>query len=392
MSGQCLTACCLSRFSSSRQRKILHIVNACFVGKYGLADYTLSFSRALCEFARVEIITSKSFSYPNVRFGGVVTRLFSRSVFYPIDLFRFVVYVLRIRPDIVVLQSKLKVAFLDGLVARFISLFGVRTVCVVHDVLPHYPKKWSQAEYGFLYRSFDRLVAHSVGAERRLRELGISAPILVIPHGLYDIYKLENLSQGAARSQIPGLSSDDFVGLFFGVVDERKGIGELAKLMSDESLPTDFKLLVAGGNCVPASNSSLQSEISRMINQSNCVARLERIPFDEVERYFAACDFVLVPYKEGTTSGVLKLALAFGKPVIATDVGDLSETVTEEVGVLIRHDRISEELSSAVWKMKQMGATLDVGKVMGEGAFSWQLIAERFHRFVSEDIGGEPRL
>ena len=45
-----------------------------------------------------------------------------------------------------------------------------------------------------------------------------------------------------------------------------------------------------------------------------------------------------LPYREGTTSGVLKLALAFGKPVIATTVGDFVEQVPQGGGILVQND------------------------------------------------------
>ena len=55
---------------------------------------------------------------------------------------------------------------------------------------------------------------------------------------------------------------------------------------------------------------------------SNCLIVDRRIDFQDVEKYFSAADIIALPYLEGTTSGVLKLALAFGKPVVATNVGD----------------------------------------------------------------------
>ena len=64
----------------------LHIVNVCFVGRFGLADYTLSLARALARHARSTIVTARDFDYPHVPFDGEVERLFRRSRHYPLDV------------------------------------------------------------------------------------------------------------------------------------------------------------------------------------------------------------------------------------------------------------------------------------------------------------------
>ena len=41
----------------------------------------------------------------------------------------------------------------------------------------------------------------------------------------------------------------------------------------------------------------------------------------EVEKYFAACDVVVLPYESATQSGIVQIAYGFEKPVIVTNVG-----------------------------------------------------------------------
>ena len=48
---------------------------------------------------------------------------------------------------------------------------------------------------------------------------------------------------------------------------------------------------------------------------------------EEIMAYFLECDFVVLPYKEASQSGVLITALSLGKPVITTNVGGLPEVV-----------------------------------------------------------------
>jgi glycosyltransferase involved in cell wall biosynthesis len=48
---------------------------------------------------------------------------------------------------------------------------------------------------------------------------------------------------------------------------------------------------------------------------------------DEVRYFFSPAELVIQPYKSATQSGVTQIAYHFGKPMLVTDVGGLSEIV-----------------------------------------------------------------
>jgi glycosyltransferase involved in cell wall biosynthesis len=270
--------------------------------------------------------------------GFRIRRVFRRSRHYPIDIVRFMWGVVRRKPDWVLLQGPLKVPLLDALLVRFLRLFGVKAAITVHDVLPHYPRAWSAAEYGFYYRSFDKAIAHSQAASAALKTMGISADILIVPHGSYDLFNLTGIGQGAARQKIAGIKQQDFVVLFFGALEPRKGFMEFLAMAQAASGKVNLKFLIAGGNSLAAHGSELVSRFDAVRCLPNLVIHDHRIDFEDVENHFSACDVVALPYLEGTTSGVLKLALAFGKPVIATTVGDLPEQLPVGAGILVAAD------------------------------------------------------
>ncbi len=41
---------------------------------------------------------------------------------------------------------------------------------------------------------------------------------------------------------------------------------------------------------------------------------------NEVHTYFETCELVVLPYLDATASGIIPIAYAFGKPVLATNV------------------------------------------------------------------------
>jgi glycosyltransferase involved in cell wall biosynthesis len=68
------------------------------------------------------------------------------------------------------------------------------------------------------------------------------------------------------------------------------------------------------------------------------------------DSYFAAADIVVLPYRKVFlgTSGVLQRAAAAGKPVIATDVGEVGKTVREQGLGLVAEPESSQALADAL--------------------------------------------
>ena len=75
----------------------------------------------------------------------------------------------------------------------------------------------------------------------------------------------------------------------------------------------------------------MMTVIPSIINERNIgnqvVEKLEYIDNNEIATYFFAADVVVLPYNEVTQSGVLQIAYAFGKPVVATCLGGFKEAV-----------------------------------------------------------------
>jgi glycosyltransferase involved in cell wall biosynthesis len=311
-----------------------------FTGDSGLADYAVSLARALTRSAKSTVVTARSLPTRFDTMGFAVERVFRRTRHYPVDIIRFFAGVLRRRPDWVLLQGPLKFPLVDALMVRVLGALGIRVGVTVHDVLPHYPRAWSKAEYGFYYRSFKRVVVHSETALAGVRALGVKGDILMVPHGIYDIFKLTDISRSDARQRIGQLRDEDFVVLFFGHLEPRKGLLEFLQAAEELKDRTDIKFVLAGGNSLGSHEPMYAEQLEKARSKPNVVVHDRRIAFEDVENYFAASDVVALPYLEGTTSGVLKLALAFGKPVVATRVGDFPEQVPDRAGLIIDNNAV----------------------------------------------------
>lgn len=357
-----------------------------FTGDSGLADYAVSLARALSKNHETRVITAKTLPQRFNTMGFQIERVFRRSRHYPLDIFRFAIGVIKRRPDWIILQGPLKLTFFDAIIIRILSLLGIKSAITVHDVLPHYPKPWSISEYGFYYRSFDKVIAHSDAARQSLVQMGIERPILVIPHGIYDVFNLTQINQIDARKKIGGITTDDFVILFFGHLEPRKGLAAFLTMANMAAKQPNLKFLMAGSNDLPKHGQQYVEQLEAARAQPNMVIHDRRIAFEDVENYFSACNVVALPYLEGTTSGVLKLALAFGKPVVATRVGDLPEEIPKGGGILIPcGNNIAADCLTAVASIRHNYQAYVEAMVNAQKKSDWHNIANSVIKHLSSD-------
>jgi D-inositol-3-phosphate glycosyltransferase len=108
------------------------------------------------------------------------------------------------------------------------------------------------------------------------------------------------------------------------------------------------------------------------------------IPTEKVARYFFACDIVILPYRSIYHSGVLHLAYSFGRPVIATKVGDFPETIEHgKSGYLLEHNDascLSRVIAVAFFEPHMLLTMGEYVRHLSKEKYSWDAIAEKMKR------------
>jgi glycosyltransferase involved in cell wall biosynthesis len=261
----------------------------------------------------------------------------------------------------------LAVQHLDG---RLLPARERPLVLTAHDVLPREARPGQRAAQRRLYDRFDAIVVHSEHGRRRLTgELGVDAErVHVIPHGVFEHLaagvKLERSSQEAPfATELP-------VVLCFGLMRPYKGIDLLLEAWRGIE---DAELWIAG---MPRMDISAL----RALAPENVRFVPRFIGDAELPAYFRRADVVVLPYREIDQSGVLFTALAFGKPLLLSDVGGFPEIAATgaarsfpagDSGAL--HGALRELLGDAPARAA-LGAR---AAELAAGEYSWRAIAQR---------------
>ncbi|HWX97829.1 MAG TPA: glycosyltransferase family 4 protein [Solirubrobacteraceae bacterium] len=236
-----------------------------------------------------------------------------------------------------------------------------------HDILPREPRRGQLDAQRRLYERFDAVVVHSEHGRRRLTgELAIDPALVhVIPHGVF-----EHLAGEALLASAPLRQTDKPVVLCFGLMRPYKGIDLLLDAWGEVD---DAELWIAG---MP------RMDISPLLAAAppNVCFFPRFITDGELPAYFLRADLVVLPYREIDQSGVLFTALAFGKPLLLSDVGGFPEiAATGAARTFPAGDAAA--LRASLRELLGDRATLEgmaeSARAVADGPYSWEAVAAR---------------
>lgn len=261
---------------------------------------------------------------------------------------------------------------------------GVEVIYTVHDPLPH---EESQTLWGRLFswgqrkftspKVFSHCAAihiHSKIHADQLAELygaDLKNKMYVAQHGAG---LPNNIMLGTEVPAEMGLLARDYpTMLFFGRIEVYKGLGVLFDAIKIiESKRVGFNLIIAGSGILPSTLGDLMFV--------NLVIANRYIKDEEVRALFECSDVVVLPYTSATQSGVIPIACAFGKPVIASRVGACHELVIDRITGLLVSPGDPSELAGAIVEMlagelnvKEMGAA---ARELSHGLLAWSAVAD----------------
>jgi glycosyltransferase involved in cell wall biosynthesis len=254
-------------------------------------------------------------------------------------------------------------------------------VLTAHDILPREPRPGQLRAQRRLYERFDAIVVHSEHGRRRLTgELALDpARVHVIPHGVF-----EHLASGTAVADTPPLETDKPVVLCFGLMRPYKGIDLLLEAWAEVD---DAELWIAGMprmDIAPLKGAAPPNVrfVPRFITDA------------ELPGYFHAAHLVVLPYRDIDQSGVLFTALAFGKPLLLSDVGGFPEiAATGAARTFAAGDAgaLGAALRQLLGDRPALAAMAENARALAQGPYSWAAVAagtlELYRSLLRENRG-----
>lgn len=211
--------------------------------------------------------------------------------------------------------------------------FKKKTILTVHDPFPHSGessnRKSLSRKLGFILLS-NFVILNKVQKEEFIAAYNLENKTVHVSnlsiYSVYDLYAKEHYAQSPSNSI-----------LFFGRISPYKGIDLLLEAMKEvhKHFP-DLKLIIAG-------NGKYYFDKTEYEKLDYIEFRNRYIPNSELVQLINESLFTVCPYTDATQSGVIMTAYAFCKPVVASNVGGLSEVVIDQVtGRLVESNSIIE--------------------------------------------------
>ena len=213
-----------------------------------------------------------------------------------------------------------------GTVAHLSRRAGIPSCFLCHNAIPHERSPIDRMLLRYVFSAADVFIAHSKQDHDDLLSMRPAATVYQNPHPSYDVFAgsdVETAAQARERLNLTGKK----VLLFFGFIRGYKGLGQLLEAV--EALPAEegYHLLIVGE--FYEDRETYAPALDRLAARGQLTLIDRYVPNEEIPGYFVASDLVMVPYLTATQSGVVQMAYGFHKPVVATTVGGIPETVVE---------------------------------------------------------------
>jgi glycosyltransferase involved in cell wall biosynthesis len=209
---------------------------------------------------------------------------------------------------------------------RMARKHGIKIFVTAHNILPH-EMKFRKIEWYVqkqIKTKIDAMIFHDMNAKKEYSKLFGDSQIksFIINHGVYEESQVPLPDKFEARKYF-GIKSNETCILYLGKASKRKGY-DLAINTALEIASPKTHFIFAGLDCN-------KDDFSKILN---CTVIDHYIPHHELAALFAATDYVILPYRNCTTSGLANLSIGFGKPFLCSDTPYLKDLCQKGFGIV----------------------------------------------------------
>ena len=294
----------------------------------------------------------------------------------PLNWLKISKQIIQEEPDIVITQYWMPfMAPAFGTILRGVKkgLPNAKCITIVHNFKPHESRIGDKQLNKFIANRTDLMVSLSPSVKEDILTSLPDMHTINLFHPIYDHYGT-TVSKQDAMAKLD-LNPNFKHLLFFGLVRQYKGLDVLIDALPLVNSTTPFKVIIAGE--FYQDEGMYRKQIAEHGLENKILIRNEYIPNEEVPYYFCGSDVIVLPYKTATQSGVVPIAIHFGKPVIVTNVGSLNSLLEKHrIGLTSAPDPESLAASIDTFLNNDNQFNDDFSKIREE--LSWQSFFDKF--------------
>lgn len=377
---------------AGKLRKIV-MIGPVYPYKGGIAHYTGLMYRALSRKYKVKMITYKM-QYPKLLFKKE-QKDYSNKAFQinnarylintanPFNCISVAFQIKKMKPDLVIFQWWHPYFSPCYWIIEKILGKQIKVMFLCHNVFPHERFPMDRFLCKQVLKLGDYFITQSSMDTKNLLSIKEDAKYVQTVHPTYNAFKMKNLSRKEARSLL-SIPDDEKVLLFFGFVRKYKGLKHIINALPaiTEQIP-DVKLYIVGD--FDGDKEQYLEQIQSLHTENSVRIFDNYIPDNEVEKFFASCDLVVLPYESATQSGIVQIAYGFRKPVVVTNVGGLPEVVEDgKTGYVVETGNVSQLAAAVIRFFSEQKADEFEQNVMNEEyKYSWERMVEIVEQIFS---------
>lgn len=356
-------------------------------GRSGVAQFVYGLASALAEReVDVTVVTAYAYELENYPRTFRLERVFRSYRTNPVRVFLLLRRLARRHPCVMDLHGATHPELYLPLLWTIRWLIGAKIVYTTHDPAPRQWAKFPQWILKWMYRIPHRIQTLSPGTRDILIQRYAVAEdrVSVIPFANC-LYLVQDPSMSdspvATFERHPTRTGSNV--LFLGFITPNKGLMDLIRAFAavQEAVP-DATLTIAGQ---PAENfEKYEREIQRLGLFHKVITHLKYLSLSDVLHHLENCAVVALPYRSATQSGVVQIAYALRKAIVATNCPGLANHIVDgKSGILVPVGNVAAmsaaliDLLQAEERRTRLGL---YGRWLAETRFSWHHTSHRVRR------------
>jgi len=307
-----------------------------------------------------------------------------------LSILAIIFYILKLKPNVVHFNvhfqsfGRSRLANFTGLSLIFLCrLLGFRVLAEVHNLGEKVDLEKVRLKPSVMNK-LGILVA---------TKLILSAPRIVVTVRSYVEYLnkryghkgVRYIPHGTAAINYASIDPEEKVILIFGHMGPYKGLSVIMKAFEELRHENHNVKLVVAGSSHPNFPGFLEEFVKKSIPK---IEFLGYVPEENIAQVFKTADVVVIPYFTTTgTSGVFHLACGYGKPIIASDLPEIREIMSEGASALLVPPGNVQALKDAILKVlknPEMAAKMGEQNLTFAQTESWSVVAEEYEEAYLE--------